>query len=92
MKLNQWSKIPKQICQHLDERLRDRNITLEDLDRLRIWLESQPEVPEGEWFKDFGSFKLTGFGPNPTTFLAPGMIAYGTEIRPEDEAGSTTAR
>lgn len=31
--------------------MRDRNINLDDLNRLRLWTESQPEVPEGEWTK-----------------------------------------
>jgi hypothetical protein len=38
--------------------MRDRAITIPDLNQLRLWIESQPEVPEGPWYKDFGYFKF----------------------------------
>ena len=53
-------------------------------------MESQPDVPAGCWFRDFGSFKIVGEGPNPLTFLDSDQIPYGLEIPPEDEATSTT--
>jgi len=28
-----------------------------------------PEVPEGDWYKNFGSFKICGRGPYPKTFF-----------------------
>jgi hypothetical protein len=43
------------VRQHLVERMRDRLISIDDLNRLRLWIESRPEVPEAEWYKDFGS-------------------------------------
>jgi hypothetical protein len=43
-------------------------------------MESNPETPEGDWFKDFGSFKLCGEGPYPKTFLLKGQIAHGQKI------------
>ena len=60
--------------------MRERNIGLDDLNRLRLWIESQPEVPNGDWFKDFGSFKLCGEGQYPKTFLLPGQAATGREL------------
>jgi hypothetical protein len=42
---------------------------LPDLYRLRLWIDSKPEVPEGLWYKDFGSFNLCGEGRYPKTFL-----------------------
>ena len=75
-----WSKMPAAIRQHLIERMHERNIGFDDLNRLRLWLESQPEVPDGAWFKDFGSFKLCGRGEYPKTFLLPGQAANGTEL------------
>lgn len=75
-----WSRIPAAIRNHLIERMHDRNIGLEDLNQLRIWLESKPDVPEGPWFKDFGSFKLCGDGRFPKTFLLPTQAAKGQEI------------
>jgi len=55
-----WSRLPVAIRDHLAERMRDRNINLEDLNRLRLWMETKPDVPERVWFQDFGSFKLCG--------------------------------
>jgi hypothetical protein len=49
--------------------MHDRNISLDDLNQLRLWMESKSEVPEGPWYKDFGSFKLCGEGAYPKTFL-----------------------
>jgi hypothetical protein len=57
-----------------------RNISLEDLNRLRLWLETKPDVPEGRWYKDFGSFKLCGEGKYPNTFLVPGQAPFGTKL------------
>ena len=58
--IESWLRLPAAIRDHLVERMRDRNINLEDLNRLRIWINLKPNVPEGAWFKDFGSFKLCG--------------------------------
>ncbi len=75
-----WSNIPAAIRNHLIERMRDRNIRVEDLNKLRIWLESKPNVPEGLWYRDFGTFKLCGEGRFPKTFLLPGQAAKGQKV------------
>ncbi len=75
-----WVRIPVGIRDHLAERMRDRNITLDDLNQLRVWLEIGPIVPAGSWFKDFGSFKLCGEGKYPKTFLLAGQVATGEKI------------
>jgi hypothetical protein len=76
-----WPRIPSAIRDHLVERMRDRNISLDDLNRLRVWLETRPNVPRGPWYKDFGSFKLCGEGKYPKTFLLAGQVATGEELR-----------
>ena len=60
--------------------MHDRNIGLDDLNRLRLWLQSKPDVPENSWYKDFGSFKLCGEGKYPKTFLLRGQVAKGQEL------------
>ena len=88
MKLKtEWQKLPADVRRHLDERLRDRNITVDDLYKLRFWLEQPPgpDVPEGDWYKDFGSFKLAGRGPLVLTFLTPGQVGRGIQIRTDSE-------
>ena len=75
-----WSRIPPAIRDHLIERMRDRDIRIEDLNRLRLWLESKPNVPDGPWYKDFGTFKLCGEGRYPRTFLLSGQAASGERL------------
>lgn len=70
-----------ELREHLFERARERNISLEDLYQLKLWRESLPEAPEGLWFKDFGSFKVCGEGQYPKTFLLRGQPAKGKEIK-----------
>jgi hypothetical protein len=40
------------VRKHLIDRMRDRAIGIADLNQLRLWIESNPEVPEGDWCKD----------------------------------------
>ena len=47
---------------HLLLRLKERHITEDDLYQLKLWRETEPEAPEGPWYKDFGSFKVCGEG------------------------------
>ena len=58
---NEWKRgdtLPAGIRQHLINRMRDRAIRIFDLNQLRLRVESNPEVPEDDWYKGFGSFKL----------------------------------
>ncbi len=75
-----WDNLPPNVRQHLMDRMRDRAISLADLNQLRLWIETQPEVPEGDWFKDFGSFKICGHGSYPKTFLLLGQAARGEAL------------
>ena len=79
-KIHRWNDLPPGVRQHLIDRMHDRAIGLSDLNQLRLWIESQPEVPEGEWYKDFGSFKICGHGSLPKTFLLRGQAAKGTPV------------
>ena len=75
-----WPRLPTVVRDHLVERMHDRNISLDDLNQLRVWLETKPTVPEGMWFKDFGSFKLCGEGKYPKTFLLAGQSPKGQKM------------
>ena len=75
-----WSRLPPAIRNHLVERMHDRSISLDDLNRLRLWIESKPGVPDGPWYKDFDSFKLCGEGKYPKTFLLAGQAATGHKL------------
>jgi len=75
-----WFRFPAAIRDHLVDRMHDRNITLDDLNHLRLWIESKPTVPDGPWYKVFGSFKLCGEGKYPKTFLLAGQVATGEKL------------
>ena len=75
-----FADLPRGVWEHLLDRVQQRQISLADLKRLQAWTRSQPQAPDGEWYKDFGSFKLCGSGEYPKTVLAKSMKAYGKEI------------
>ena len=79
-KIARWAELPSNVRQHLIDRMRDREITVADLNQLRLWIEMQPEVPEGSWYKDFGSFKICGEGRFPKTFLLRGQAVKGKAL------------
>ena len=71
---------PSYFLTRLVDRFRDGRISVADFDALREWLNADPEVPTGKWYKRFRTFTLAGEGEAPKTFLAPGMIPYGAEV------------
>lgn len=75
-----WDNLPVGVRRHLIDRMRDRAISIADLNQLRLWIESKPEVPAGDWHKDFGSFKICGRGSYPKTFLLRGQAAAGERL------------
>ena len=78
--IERWENLPEAVRQHLIERMRDRGISVSDLNQLRLWVETRPQVPEGDWYKDFGSFKICGSGSYPKTFLRRGQLAKGEAL------------
>ena len=76
----QWTNLPPALRDHLFERLRERRITAEDLYKVKLWRESEPEAPDGDWYKNFGSFKICGEGKFPKTFLLAGQPARGKRL------------
>jgi hypothetical protein len=44
------------------------------------WVDAQPEVPNGRWFKRFSELIVCGEGEWVKTFLVPGQIADGEEV------------
>jgi hypothetical protein len=79
-RIDKWANLPLAVRRHLIDRMRDRAISIPDLNRLRLWIDTNPEVPEGEWYKDFDSFKICGNGSVPKTFLLRGQAAKGKAL------------
>ena len=42
-----WTDLPADLRQHLFDRVADRQISAEDLYKLELWRESEPEAPAG---------------------------------------------
>lgn len=79
-RIARWENLPDAVRRHLVDRMRDRSISIADLNQLRLWIETNPEVPEGDWYRDFGSFKICGRGALPKTFLLRGQAAPGERL------------
>jgi hypothetical protein len=75
-----FSSLPRSIWEHILARVEERQISLQDLRRLQDWVHAGPRAPDGDWYKDFGSFMLCGSGEFPKTVLAEGMVPFGTRI------------
>ena len=75
-----WAELPGALRNHLFERVRQREISAEDLYELKLWRETDPEAPVGPWYKDFGSFKICGKGELPKTFLLRDQVAKGRRL------------
>lgn len=80
MRLAKWADIPEPVREHLEARLRERDISKAELRQLQFWMTSQPSVPNGPWFKDFGTFMFCGDAEFPKTFLRPGQVPYGESL------------
>ncbi len=76
----QWERLPREKWAHLRDRAKERRISEEDLFELAEWKAQDPEVPDGTWYNDFGTFKLCGTGRFPSTFLLAGQPARGKRL------------
>ena len=74
------TNLPPILREHLFDRVAERQIPAGDLYKLKLWRESEPEAPDGSWYKDFGSFKICGEGEFPKTFLLKGHAARGKSL------------
>lgn len=79
-RIKTWTNLPPGVRQHLIDRMHDRAIRIADLNQLRLGIDSNPEAPEGDGYKDFGSFKICGWGSAPKTFLRRGQAAKGEAV------------
>jgi hypothetical protein len=74
------AKLPEALLTHLLTRMRQRNISHEQIVSLASWLDTEPDVPEGKWFKKFPGFVVCGEGELIKTFLLAGQSPDGREI------------
>jgi len=72
--------LPPALFQHLLERIQSRKIRATQLELLATWLDAEPEVPEGEWYKGFSGMTVCGEGELIKTFLLPGQAPKGKRV------------
>ena len=76
----QRKDIPRALLAHLLLRIEQRSIDAEALKSLAGWLDTNPEVPTGDWFKRFPTMTVCGKGVLVKTFLTPSQAPVGTEL------------
>jgi hypothetical protein len=72
--------LPRALYDHLLDRLQQRSISAQQLRFLLRWVDTEPEVPNGRWFKRFPELVVCGEGEFIKTFLLPTQAATGDEI------------
>jgi hypothetical protein len=72
--------VPPALFQHLVDRVQSRKIPASQLELLAKWLDSDPEVPEGQWYKRFSGMKVCGEGELIKIFLLPGQAPKGRNV------------
>ena len=73
-------KLPEALLRHLLVRMQEREIPQDQIVLLAQWLDKQPEVPSGRWFKRFPAMIVCGEGEFIKTFLLPSQLPDGEEI------------
>ena len=72
--------IPPALFQHLLDRIQSRKISADQLAHLARWLDTEPEVPAGQWYKRFSGMTVCGEGELIKTFLLPGQHPKGKPV------------
>ncbi len=72
--------LPPALFQHLLERIQQRQVQARQLEMLARWLDGEPEVPEGLWYKRFSGMIVCGEGELIKTFLEPGQSPKGDRV------------
>jgi len=72
--------VPPTLFRHLVLRVQQRSIGTDQLILLAEWLDREPEVPVGRWFKRFSGLIVCGEGELVKTFLRAGQVPDGEEV------------
>jgi hypothetical protein len=73
--------LPAGIVNHLTRRIREREISADQLKLLADWLDEEPDVPARKWYKRFPKMTVCGEGELVKTILRVGQLPGGEEIR-----------
>ena len=72
--------VPPALFRHLLDRVHSRKIPASELALLAKWLDGEPEVPEGQWYKRLSGMTVCGEGELIRTFPLPGQAAKGQQV------------
>ncbi len=72
--------VPPALFQHLLDLVQSRKIPASQLELLAKWLDSEPEVPERQWYKRFSGMTVCGERELIKTFLLPGQAPKGKHV------------
>lgn len=72
--------VPPAVIEHLVRRIRERQVPISDLEGFARWLDMNPTVPSGPWFKRFAKIVVCGESELVKTFLEGKHTAIGEEI------------
>lgn len=72
--------VPPALFQHLLDRVHDRDIDASQLMLLAKWLDGEPDVPHGPWYKRFSGMTVCGEGDLIKTFLLPSHAPKGKRV------------
>ncbi len=72
--------LPPALFTHLLDRVQGRKIPATELESLAKWLDTEPDVPDGEWYKAFSGMTVCGEGELVKTVLLPGQSAKGKRV------------
>ncbi len=72
--------LPPALFQHLLDRVQSRKNPATQLQLLAGWLDTEPDVPEGEWYTRFPGMTVGGEGELIKTFLLPAQAPKGKRI------------
>ncbi len=73
--------LPPGLLRHLLDRIQQRQVDARQLELLAAWLDSEPEVPEGAWYRRFSGMTVCGEGDLVKTFLTPDQGPKGTPVK-----------
>jgi hypothetical protein len=74
------TNVPPALLAHLEDRGHKWGISYGQIAVLADWLRSNPEVPDGKWFKDLSTFYVCREGDLVKTFLPKRRLPEGEEI------------
>jgi hypothetical protein len=72
--------VPPALFQHLLDRVQSRALPASQLELLAHWLDTEPDVPEGQWYKRFSGMTVCGEGELIKTLLLPGQAPKGQRL------------